>query len=400
MGKKQITLNEENLRNFISYSVARLLKEAYGKPIYDAHGEFDGYEDSKYGFDNMKIDFDPFEDDGMMSAFESVLESGKYPGLSKEMFDDYEDGQFGRIWPVKVEVNYDVKQGAKGDGYLTPDDPDEINVTGWNIIDDQNKFGEAAGLVKDVIDTYFRDGYFDADEVIGDSIAGLNEENRGVMAHFSGDGFQPENPYKDMTWDEYCEAKRKEREDEKKRKELEGLNKFEEPGKPNLGVTTHFDGKDSFKLSSDELKEMIAKEICQLKEGMEGGEEEQVQDMFPKKASGKFKMNTRRGTVDQYRVFVEKTDDEELLTDIFVYDPMDKEWYPQAEYVVGIEEYLNGSWLPYWETFNGDVSIRALANCFSKVVKLWKKVGYLYEEDDEIPFRYAGDIKGLNGKMY
>jgi hypothetical protein len=79
---------------------------------------------------------------------------------------------------------------------------------------------------------------------------------------------------------------------------------------------------------------------------------------------------------------------------------MDKEWYPQAEYVVGIEEYTNGTWLPYWETFNGDVSIRALANCFGKVVKLWKKVGYLFDEDDEIPFRYSDNIKGLGGKRY
>lgn len=112
-------------------------------------------------------------------------------------------------------------------------------------------------------------------------------------------------------------------------------------------------------------------------------------------------MNTRRGNTDKYKVYVEKTDNEELLTDIFVYDERGKELEPQAEYVVGIEEYTNGSWLPYWETFDGDVSIRALANCFDKVVKLWKKVGYLYDEDDEIPFRYSGDyMKGAPKGMF
>lgn len=66
-------------------------------------------------------------------------------------------------------------------------------------------------------------------------------KNKGVCAHFNGGGFQPENPYKDMTWDEYCEAKRKEREERKSKEKL----KDSEPksDKPNLGVTTHFDGK-------------------------------------------------------------------------------------------------------------------------------------------------------------
>ena len=307
MEKRKIQLTEEKLREFVSYSVARILKEAMGRPIYDKNGEYDGSEDSKYGSDSTEIEFDPYEDDGMMAAFDSVLDNGKYQGLSKDMFDDYEDGQYGRIFPVSVKVFYDTKEGMKGDGYLQPDDPDEINVTGWKILSDLSKFGPAAELVNDVVSAYFKDGYFNT-ENLENGIAGLYEEN---------------------------------------------------------------------------------------------SEEGPVVDNFPKKASGTFTMNTRRGNTDKYRAYVEKTDDEELLTDIFIYDPMDKEWYPQAEYVVGIEEYTNGTWLPYWETFNGDVSIKALANCFGKVVKLWKKVGYLYDEDDEIPFRYGGDyMKGAPKGMF
>lgn len=248
----------------------------------------------------------------------------------------------------------------------------------------------------------------------------LGEENRGIMAHFDGSSsFQPKNPYENMTWDEYCAAKADERQKDKEREMKDAEVKDE---KPNRGIMTHFGGEkhektpedierdehmfddqywvDKMNLSESDIKEMVDACVKKLTEVMDNHEEEEVVDRFPKKASGTFTMNTRSGKTDKYRVFVEKTYDEELLTDIFIYDPMDKEWYPQAEYVVGIEEYKDGSWLPYWESFNGDVSIRALANCFGKVVKLWQKVGYLYDEDDEIPFRYAGDIKGLNGKRY
>lgn len=254
----------------------------------------------------------------------------------------------------------------------------------------------------------------------------MGEENRGIMAHFETDPNHKEpNPYEGMTWDEYCAKKAEERAKDKEREMKDAEVKDE---KPNLGIMAHFDGKkhertpeeferdehmfddqywvDKMNLSKDDLTEIVNKFVSRLTEIVdnaekpETGNEEEVVDRFPKTAAGTFTMNTRSGKTDKYMVFVEKTYDGELLTDIFIYDPMDKEWYPQAEYVVGIEEYKDGSWLPYWESFNGDVSIRALANCFGKVVKLWKKVGYLYDEDDEIPFRYAGDIKGMNGKLY
>lgn len=406
----KVTLTEESLRNFISYSVSELLKEAYGRPFSDGRGGIE-YEDSKYGSDSMEIEFNPWEDDSQMEAFQSVIEEA---GLQMDMFDD--GGQFGDIWPISVNVHYTVSQGMKGD-YDTPDDPDEIEVTGWDA--DTNDLQPQVGqLVDKVLQTYFNDGYFDPEEQIG--ARGLYEENLGTTVHFNGESsFKPENPYKDMSWDEYCEAKRMEREKDQMKSE-----KPEEDEKPNIAVTTHFDGEkhektpeemedekhmfdddywvNKMNLSKDELSEIVKKTVKKIMEEIEAGNEgAQVVDNFPKKASGTFTMRTGRGNVDKYKVYVEKTEEEELLTDIFVYDERGNEWEPQAEYVVGIEEYKDGSWLPYWETFNGDVSIRALANCFDKVVKLWKKVGYLYDEDDEIPFRYAGDyMKGAPKGMF
>ena len=398
---KQVRLSEEAFRNFVSYSVSRLLKEAMGKPIYDRHGEYDGRMSSRYGDDSVDIEFNPFDDNMMMNALEGVIEDGKYPGISLEMFD--EGGQYYDIWPLEIRVEYTSEEGMRGDRYQ-PNDPDKYEVTGWNMISvpeevqDQN----VRNFLTDVIDSYLNEGYFNLEDCLGEK-GMLGEENRGIMSHFkSGEGFKPEHVEdEDLTWNEY---------------------KMKKADEKNLGTKAHFSKRDiktprdserdehmfddeywakKMDLSKDELDEIVKRAVKRISEEMKrGDEEEQAVDNFPKKATGSFTMNTRRGNTDKYKVYVEKTDDEELHTDIFIYDPMDKEWYPQAEYVVGIEEYTNGTWLPYWETFNGDVSIRALANCFGKVVKLWKKVGYLFNEDDEIPFRYAGDVKGFGGKIY
>ena len=64
MAKKQIRLSEEKLRNFISYSVAKLLKEGW-RPFYDKHGEWDGDEYTSYGSDSFVFepDIDRYLDD-------------------------------------------------------------------------------------------------------------------------------------------------------------------------------------------------------------------------------------------------------------------------------------------------------------------------------------------------
>lgn len=417
---KQIKLSENQLREFVSYSVTKLLKEALGRPIYDRNGEFDGYEGGKYGANTMKLSFSPDEGKDMEWAIESVIDEGNYPGLTMDMFLD--GGRYEDIWPIPIEVSYNISQGMKGDGYLQPDDPDEAEITGWEVLNPNslNIPDELVGFIKDALNRYMEDEDALKERAFENEAHGIYEEaNRGTLTHFGKKESEEAakrypNPYENMTWDEYCEAKRKEREEEPAAEP--------EDEKPNLGITTHFGGKEperspeekekdehmfddehwvnKMNLSRDELTEIINKAVKRIMEEMNpAGEVEQVADKFPKKAAGTFTMNTRRGNTDKYKVYVEKTDNEELLTDIFIYDPMDKEWYPHAEYVVGIEEYTNGTWLPYWETFNGSVSIRALANCFGKVVKLWKKVGYLFDEDDEIPFRYSGGTKPV-GKMF
>lgn len=209
MAKRQITLSEEKLRNFISYSVARLLKEAYGKPIYDRHGEYDGYEDSKYGSDSF--------------VFE--------PDIDKYLDDDVDFPEY-----PKVKVYFTRTEGMKGDGYLQPDDPDEYELDSWEIVNQEEMTPEVIDAVKQ-----YMENDFDVEEAASE-YGDLYEENRGVMAHFSGEGFQPKNPYENMTWDEYCAAKAREREEDAEKKKLHGLN-YPEDEKENRGITTHFDGE-------------------------------------------------------------------------------------------------------------------------------------------------------------
>jgi len=240
MKNRQIKLNEEGLRDFISYSVARLLKEAYGGS-FDDHGNM-GYMDSEYGDDSKEIAFNPWEDDDQMAAFQQAVEE---KGLDMEMFDD--GGDFGDIWPVAVKVNYSKSQGMRG-SYDVPDDPDEIEVTGWDA-----GIYDLPPVVSDVMETalniYFNDGYFDPDE----GIAGLNEDNKGVKVHFNGEGFKPKNPYEHMTWDEYCAAKKSERDKEKDKKDFES-------DEDNKGTKAHFPGK-KVHTSVDEIREMVQNAI-------------------------------------------------------------------------------------------------------------------------------------------
>ena len=240
MEKKQIKLNEADLRKFVSYSVSKLLKEAYGG-TFDDHGNM-GYMDSEYGDGSKEIAFNPWEDDGQMAAFQQAVEE---KGLDMEMFDD--GGDFGDIWPVAVKVNYSKSQGMRG-SYDVPDDPDEIEVTGWDA-----GIYDLPPVVSEVMETalniYFNDGYFDPEE----GIAGLNEDNKGVKAHFNGGGFKPKNPYEDMTWDEYCVAKKAEREKEVKEPEEDPENK---------GTKAHFPG-DKVHTSVDEIRSMIRKAIME-----------------------------------------------------------------------------------------------------------------------------------------
>ena len=89
--KKQIKLNEAQLREFISYSVARILKE-------------------DYGYNTIKIEPD-------LDKYLDELEQGNDESdafVRKLMEYD--------VWPVRVRIIYSVTKGMKGDNYLVPDD--------------------------------------------------------------------------------------------------------------------------------------------------------------------------------------------------------------------------------------------------------------------------------------
>lgn len=242
MGKKRISLNENDMRKFISYSVARLLKEAYGRPIFDKHGEWDGDEYTPYGGDSF--------------VFE--------PDIDKYLGDDVDFPEY-----PKVRVEYTKTEGMKGDGYLQPDDPDEYTLDGWDIVNKDILPQEAIAAVK-----MYMENDFDLEEEAIEHEGYLEEgENRGIMTHFDGkDTFKPKNPYENMTWDEYCAAKKKEREDREEKDKLHTLNYPDEKKdrERNRGIMTHVPGKkdDNIKITQQDLAEMIRKAVCQLKESL------------------------------------------------------------------------------------------------------------------------------------
>lgn len=390
----QIRLSESQLREFVSYSVARLLRES-------------GYLRAPDGDGSFELDFGPYELNGVEDIVNRVLAE---KGLGEEWLEENDP------FPVKVRISYGITPGPDDDQVLgLPGNTDDTRLTGWEIISPVDP--SIRGFVEEVLGEYLKSGDFDLDgELVERGILreSADDADRAYEEDLDDEGLDPvltgshekvgslpdvPNRYEGMTWDEYVEAKKREREEDERKAE-KGLDPVLTGGKG--GSVGGFGSKDKTRLTGEDLDEMVRKVVEKvIKEGEEPGNEGMPADNFPKKASGTFTMRTRRGNVDKYKVFVEKTDNEELLTDIFIYEPMGKEWYPQAEYVVDIEEYTNGTWLPYWETFNGDVSIRSLANCFDKVVKLWKKVGYLHDEDDEIPFRYSGDyMKGAPKGMF
>ena len=250
MEKRQIRLNESDMRKFVSYTVSKLLKEAVGAPIYDRRGEYDGYEESKYGSDSTKVDFDPFNDDDQMAAFQQACEEMGCP------MDEFGDGgEFGDIWPITVSVNLDRKKGMAG-SYDVPDDPDETTVTDWNA--DTANLGPVAGVIDKALEIYFREGYYDPEDSTA-GFAGLNEENRGAMFH--NDGKSPFKPSETGKGGDSSEKK---------------------PNEKNRGVTFHSNGnkpernkedddhmfddkywanKSKTRVGKDELDEMIQKTI-------------------------------------------------------------------------------------------------------------------------------------------
>ena len=212
----RIKLTEEGLRNFVSYSVARILKESYyGRPIFDRHGEYDGSEAGSYGEDSYV-----FEPD-----IEKYIDS-----------EDFEDVPF-----PQVKVYFTKTEGMKGDGYLQPDDPDEYELDSWTLLD-KEKYPRK---IVDAVEKYMENDFNLEDSISSNLYEG---KNLGVTFHSNGeDTYKPENPYGDMTWDEYVKAKTDEQEKE---------NEFPETysdGK-NLGVTFHSNG-ESHEKTPEEMED-------------------------------------------------------------------------------------------------------------------------------------------------
>ena len=313
MGKRQIRLSEEKLRNFISYSVARLISEGYGfggfegRPLYDKYGEYDGSEGSNYGSSDVKISFFEWMEDNLKSL-DNIVQTvvregnGKFNALvqgAKSMYDALSDifvendlytgGDF------VLCVDFTRSKGMKGDGHLQPDDSDDVTIQKKVI--KQPQANQTLQKIQDPLQREFVqkiisywpewiDEDFIYENVISDTL--YEERNLGITTHFDGkSSFEPKNPYKDMTWNDYCEAKRREREEENNRPE-------EEPNRTNRGIMAHFDGKkheetpeereraehmfdddywvNKMNLSRDELDEIVRRAVKKIIKEMKTGD--------------------------------------------------------------------------------------------------------------------------------
>lgn len=290
----KVTLTEEGLRDFVSYSVARLLKEAY-RPIYrnlgDGDYDYDGdeYVGGPNSHGNTEIEF---SNGAVLYALEEVAgvelnDQYKQEFLSKygkePSEDDFINDMAKRIGfglAVDVYIDFDVTEDP-GDywtqGYTY------VDINSWEIDDKSPEYAQASDMGKKIMNKateYEIEG--NADELYDR----LNEEvNKGAFTHFDGKSpYEPENPYKGMTWDEYCETKRMEHEkDQMKSKKPKEEN-------PNHGTAIHFSGKkrettpddiegykhafdnqywvNKMNLSKDELAEMIGDCVKKLTEEM------------------------------------------------------------------------------------------------------------------------------------
>lgn len=190
---KQVRLNENQLREFVSYSVARLLREM------------------KFGSEVIEFDFDPMNDEDQQSAYESVLENSEFSNIDPEKLDS--------IWPVKVKIYYSTGNQEGGDRY---ERIPTANVDEWEWIPEgSNVPEELYDFVNEVLNRFFTDGYFDEDDLLDLlSVEGkLNEGCKQQICHFGTkereDGAKRlhKNPDKDLPWDKYKEKREKENDD-------------------------------------------------------------------------------------------------------------------------------------------------------------------------------------------
>lgn len=399
MAKKQIRINQSDIRRMIKEAVDSMgypkvsggafsMDSPLGQEIKDHAQKYtrpgedwldrEKWEDTWMSRDDGNDKRDRF---AMDEFGDEKADSGRFD----KPFGEFDD---------EIENQWDDEPGYA-------DEPDDDEIAG---IDEDRKIKlnekQLREFVSYSVSRLLKEGYLE------------EAENRGIMTHFDGNSsFQPENPYEDMTWNEYCEAKRGEREEEDSKPE-------KEPNRTNRGIMTHFDGKgreetpedkerdehmfddnywaNKMNLSKDELSEIVKRTVKRLTEEMNlGGEGEEVVDNFPKKAGVSF--TEKYGQMDVKCKALVSISDAEVTIDILQYGP--EGWEPEMEWMFSAEEYSDGAWLPYWETLGGDASMKTLARFWPKIMKALIKIGYLADEDDEIPFRFVGDIK-VGNKRY
>ncbi len=254
----QIRLSESQLREFVSYSVARLLRES-------------GYLRAPEGDGSFELDFGPYEQDGVEDIVNRVLAE---KGLGEEWLEENDP------FPVKVRISYGITPGPDDDQVLgLPGNTDDTRLTGWEITSPVDP--SIRGFVEEVLGEYLKSGDFDLDgELVGCGILreAADDADRAYEEDLDDEGLDPvltgshekagslpdvPNRYEGMTWDEYVEAKKREREEDERKAE-KGLDPVLTGGKG--GSVGGFGSKDETRLTGEDLAEMVRKTTRALME--------------------------------------------------------------------------------------------------------------------------------------
>lgn len=252
----QIRLSESQLREFVSYSVARLLRESRYLRAPEGDGSFE-------------LDFGPYERDGMEEAVNQAMARS---GLSEEWLEENDP------FPVTVRISYGITPGSDDDQILSlPGNTDDTELTGWEIISPVDP--SINGFVREAVGIYLKSADFDLDGELIDKGILREGSDSPLKGHFVGglkpkDG--PESKYKKedgsyLTWDEYVERKRKESE---KNKESD-LNPVLRGGKGgSFGGNRKSDDKRKdecrVRLTSRDISEMVTEAVEKVIKGLNG----------------------------------------------------------------------------------------------------------------------------------
>lgn len=272
MSKKQIRISQNDIRRMVSEAIRSYSLNEEG---------FNGKSDDKYDINGneRRPEGEVFSTDSEEGeALKTQAEKYGLPRKSedstviwdpmKKELKDAEDNVTGAKWSNTVDSSWDSDK--KRDMIARDEFGDEEKE--GQLYD--KPFGDM-----DDIENQWADepGYEDEDD--DDNIAGLNEGtvtlnegglrkfisysvakllkegNLGTTVHFGKKESEAAaesypNPYKDMTWDEYCETKRKEHEKDKGEEDERGEHMFDDQ---------HW--VDKMKLSKDDLQEMVRKTL-------------------------------------------------------------------------------------------------------------------------------------------